>query len=472
PGPPECPALDEKFQSCQTVDNISLARRVGPPALLYSTGIDSSIAALVARVSCIPTGGHSSCPREYFLSAKTSLVSLVPTMDWTAAEHESGVTQNHQHRMQTEDHDSFAGEIQKLPSPPAGNTGGQNPSDPADEQGWPQRVLNEMKDMLLLLSSDGKILYASPSCKSITGYDANQLQQNALERFIHNDDKTTFAEEMNECITTTRPVHCHFRFRKKDNSSNTSCLLEAHGHPHMKTSEPNDSPENHNEDCIGVFLLCRPYPTRGSQLLDSFLEHKIENVRLNQRIAQLREEEEEDLASGQQLYAGDSTGDSGFRHNSHSGRSNSNQSSFRDTTGSGEENESSDTLTNDDPDSRSYLENAADELGQTEDMSHIEGIEMLTGLHYGDGERSQGLSTGVRQGRLIRYDMESAKLDQQARVIQDSDRKKRQKGEYMCTDCGTSDSPEWRKGPEGPKTLCNACGLRWAKKEKKRQDQI
>ena len=29
------------------------------------------------------------------------------------------------------------------------------------------------------------------------------------------------------------------------------------------------------------------------------------------------------------------------------------------------------------------------------------------------------------------------------------------------------DLPEWRKGPRGPKTLCNACGLRWAKKEKK-----
>jgi len=33
---------------------------------------------------------------------------------------------------------------------------------------------------------------------------------------------------------------------------------------------------------------------------------------------------------------------------------------------------------------------------------------------------------------------------------------------------GTLDSPEWRKGPTGPKTLCNACGLRWAKKEKKK----
>merc|ERR1712072_50492 len=37
---------------------------------------------------------------------------------------------------------------------------------------------------------------------------------------------------------------------------------------------------------------------------------------------------------------------------------------------------------------------------------------------------------------------------------------------YVCHDCGTADSPEWRRGPLGPKTLCNACGLRWAKKAK------
>ncbi|KDN40705.1 hypothetical protein K437DRAFT_258573 [Tilletiaria anomala UBC 951] len=32
-----------------------------------------------------------------------------------------------------------------------------------------------------------------------------------------------------------------------------------------------------------------------------------------------------------------------------------------------------------------------------------------------------------------------------------------------CTSCGTSNSPEWRKGPTGKKTLCNACGLRFAR---------
>jgi hypothetical protein len=31
---------------------------------------------------------------------------------------------------------------------------------------------------------------------------------------------------------------------------------------------------------------------------------------------------------------------------------------------------------------------------------------------------------------------------------------------YWCHHCGTTKSPLWRAGPDGPKTLCNACGLR------------
>jgi hypothetical protein len=44
-------------------------------------------------------------------------------------------------------------------------------------------------------------------------------------------------------------------------------------------------------------------------------------------------------------------------------------------------------------------------------------------------------------------------------------------GKYVCTECHVSESPEWRKGPKGPKTLCNACGLRWAKKTRKESMQ-
>jgi len=32
---------------------------------------------------------------------------------------------------------------------------------------------------------------------------------------------------------------------------------------------------------------------------------------------------------------------------------------------------------------------------------------------------------------------------------------------YRCHSCNRTETPEWRRGPDGPRTLCNACGLRW-----------
>ncbi|KAL0914116.1 hypothetical protein M5K25_017622 [Dendrobium thyrsiflorum] len=34
-------------------------------------------------------------------------------------------------------------------------------------------------------------------------------------------------------------------------------------------------------------------------------------------------------------------------------------------------------------------------------------------------------------------------------------------GERQCTHCGVQKTPQWRAGPHGPKTLCNACGVRF-----------
>ncbi|XP_031407424.1 GATA transcription factor 16-like [Punica granatum] len=33
-----------------------------------------------------------------------------------------------------------------------------------------------------------------------------------------------------------------------------------------------------------------------------------------------------------------------------------------------------------------------------------------------------------------------------------------------CADCKTTKTPLWRSGPSGPKSLCNACGIRYRKK--------
>ncbi|XP_057776646.1 GATA transcription factor 15-like [Salvia miltiorrhiza] len=35
-----------------------------------------------------------------------------------------------------------------------------------------------------------------------------------------------------------------------------------------------------------------------------------------------------------------------------------------------------------------------------------------------------------------------------------------------CTDCRTTRTPLWRGGPHGPKSLCNACGIKYNKKRR------
>lgn len=37
-----------------------------------------------------------------------------------------------------------------------------------------------------------------------------------------------------------------------------------------------------------------------------------------------------------------------------------------------------------------------------------------------------------------------------------------------CHRCGTTETPEWRRGPNGVRTLCNACGLYHAKLVKRK----
>ncbi|KAI9487354.1 MAG: hypothetical protein EXX96DRAFT_552813 [Benjaminiella poitrasii] len=48
---------------------------------------------------------------------------------------------------------------------------------------------------------------------------------------------------------------------------------------------------------------------------------------------------------------------------------------------------------------------------------------------------------------------------------QPTEQKKKRKcsKQNKCHSCQSTETPEWRKGPLGPRTLCNACGLIWTK---------
>ncbi|KAG2430975.1 hypothetical protein HYH02_013508 [Chlamydomonas schloesseri] len=51
---------------------------------------------------------------------------------------------------------------------------------------------------------------------------------------------------------------------------------------------------------------------------------------------------------------------------------------------------------------------------------------------------------------------------------------KKQKGAAAgrtCLECGATTTPQWREGPMGPKTLCNACGVRYVRSQQKAAGQ-
>eukprot|EP01119_Soliformovum_irregulare_P007778 TRINITY_DN2025_c3_g1_i2.p1 TRINITY_DN2025_c3_g1~~TRINITY_DN2025_c3_g1_i2.p1 ORF type:complete len:358 (-),score=88.51 TRINITY_DN2025_c3_g1_i2:706-1779(-) len=50
-------------------------------------------------------------------------------------------------------------------------------------------------------------------------------------------------------------------------------------------------------------------------------------------------------------------------------------------------------------------------------------------------------------------------------AARDASKKSRRK---VCEFCGAQDTPMWRRGPQGKGTLCNACGVKWSLKFRKR----
>jgi PAS domain S-box-containing protein len=214
------------------------------------------------------------------------------------------------------------------------------------------------------------------------------------------------------------------------------------------------------------FCSARPYPSKNTSMLDSFLELKLENEKLRLLIADMdltgpdHDHDRDSFAAAyhpdllKQELESDSTG--GWAHAVNpmfggaaigpDGRILPPQSGPRPGEASRQNSIASH------PTSPVMRTNSARD-------------EVLAGLGVSAGDESDedgGASQGVAG---------MGGADGAANAADEARRKKKPKqddGDHVCTDCGRVDSPEWRKGPLGPKTLCNACGLRWAKKIKRK----
>lgn len=340
---------------------------------------------------------------------------------------------------------------------PSMNPSGSTLTEFTKRRNWSQRVLEELRDLLHILTPDGRMLYMSPSCKTLTGWDPQQLMGRFINEFIHPDDIGIFVKEFNESIASGNPLRFFYRFRKSDENW---IIFESHGHPHL-TSDPSAFAPPNALNCRGFFLMARPYPTKNAALLDSFLEHKIENERLTKRIAELKREEQDE----NEEWARKTEGASVTLHSDTQPTQSvtkSEAASYAQMPPPAKPVISNTALTRQNLDealAATKQDSINDKMARYEGANHLETIEMLTGLRYRDGERSQGISTGDASPNLIRGDAGiQISLDRDARSSGDKKKKLKIADEYVCTDCGTLDSPEWRKGPSGPKTLCNACG--------------
>ncbi|KAF9454604.1 GATA-domain-containing protein [Macrolepiota fuliginosa MF-IS2] len=158
-------------------------------------------------------------------------------------------------------------------------------------------------------------------------------------------------------------------------------------------------------DCKCFFAMAKPYPSRNIAMLNTFLELQMENERLQQRLAALKVRANSQIApAGQSL-----------------------------------------------PNINS-IDNQYSSIDDTQSEIATEHDSGLIGDNY-IGDSSQPAPQNMEDP-------------------EDGSRKKKFKKthgveQYVCRKCGRTDSPEWRKGPDGPKTLCNACGLRWAKQMRK-----
>ncbi|KAH9657624.1 GATA transcription factor 24 [Citrus sinensis] len=82
------------------------------------------------------------------------------------------------------------------------------------------------------------------------------------------------------------------------------------------------------------------------------------------------------------------------------------------------------------------------------------------------GSASNGSKLSQRIASLVRF-REKRKERSFEKKIRYSCRKEVAQSSRICQHCGISEklTPAMRRGPAGPRTLCNACGLMWANKE-------
>ncbi|CAE6354893.1 unnamed protein product [Rhizoctonia solani] len=378
---------------------------------------------------------------------------------------------------------------------------------------WADILISELSgSVLVVLNNADNILWASSAILELLGWREEEITERPFREFLHDDDAAPFGQHLKQAISSRTELFTYSRLRSKfasprssnqnsprspvagpskpTNSLGSFPLFELRGHaiyskasgsasaasdPGPSSSSIDTKPNpNADPEASCFIIMARPYPSRNTTMLDSFLELKIENERLRQQLLNLRTSggpSSPTLSSpGYQIAqiapAGSPHGQSAplaspvYTTNSLAGLN------LVGNNASGD----------------------ADAAYQPRSIHAMPQPPAATGLYYpahanrltsgafdtphasasygGPNNNTGSAPISGRRGSIAEEVIESTEAGRTRKKPKKAHAAQEQ---YVCVTCGRTDSPEWRKGPLGAKTLCNACGLRWAKRNTKRK---
>ncbi|KIY42936.1 hypothetical protein FISHEDRAFT_54434 [Fistulina hepatica ATCC 64428] len=312
------------------------------------------------------------------------------------------------------------------------------PFDFTKRKRWADILIHELADVIVFILSvpTCKILFCGVAIEEILGYRDVDVLDTDMAEFINVDDRAPFHAAFSESVRTRTDMLAYVRLICNSNppgSSGPQTTTAAYWHDHQYYQQQMQPPTAHVREilfeitgyahfvepdgpsepaqCKCFFAMARPYPSKNTAMLNTFLELKMENRKLEHRINELR------MLHQQQR-------------------------------------------------------SAAAEAGPSS------AVELATPSYGGQNEYDPNCTSYDTRISSAMLGYPSASHDFVSSGLLDDEvgqaKKKRKKGhneeQHVCITCGRTDSPEWRKGPLGPKTLCNACGLRWAKQIRKGEE--
>lgn len=315
---------------------------------------------------------------------------------------------------------------QALTNRNSGNINNSGPPEFTRRKNWSQNVLEELRDVVHVLSSDLNVLYCSPASREFLGYQPSELMGHCFTEYIHVDDIDIFTREFRNAQTNGSIMRVTYRLLRKDGKYTT---LETRGHFFKQ----------------GFFGSARSVPAEMTRMMDTFLDYKMENEMLKRKVQIAKQK----AMSGKAQKQNSMTQEPSPQTSLHTPTSGTNQTSEFDDN---------DEYDDDFEELFAPPSESVYAQGVLNSYDVSESVSLFTGLHFDLGERSRGISMGV-EGELFNTLIAPSIGDEGGEQNETVDKlksgKKRRNDdeqERICTDCGRTDAPEWRRGPRGPKT--------------------